>query len=76
MFIVGERVKFKRSDGSWSVGWIKESRNEYYIVQWLANNEDLLGERKVHMLHVKKCTRYRLNVLLSIIFIMLFDSFF
>ena len=49
MFQVVERVQFKRSDGSWSDGLIKEIKHEYCIVQWSANNEAFLGERTVHM---------------------------
>ena len=76
MFKIGEKVQFKRSDGSWSVGCVKQIINEYYIIHWLENKHDLVGERKVHMLHVKRCSRYRLFSFLFLVLIMLIDSFF
>jgi hypothetical protein len=76
MFRVGEKIKFKRSDGTWSVGLVKEQNKEFYIVQWLANNQGVVGEKKVHMLNFRKFTNYKLYFLCIFTFIMLVDSFF
>ncbi len=76
MFRVGEKIKFKRSDGTWSVGLVKEQKKEFYIVQWLDNNQGVVGEKKWYMLNIRKFTNYKPYFLYIFTFIMLVDSFF
>ena len=49
MLSVGRSVRFKRTDGTWSTGIIKEIQDLYLIVEWKSNN-GFIGTKKVHKL--------------------------
>ena len=52
-FKIGETVRFRRSDGSWSVGEVKCLKGDYVNIFWLSENGDV-ADKKCHKLQVKK----------------------
>ena len=78
MFKVGEIVKFKRSNGSWSIGIIKEIEINNYIIQW-GTKDGLIGTKTVKNVFVKKLKRRRflryLSCFLVFSCLLLLDSY-
>ena len=65
--ILGETVIFKRSDGNWSNGNIKEIIDDHYVVQW-KTVDGRIGTKLVQKLDVK-IINYRKPLLIFFLFI-------
>lgn len=81
MFIKGQSVKFKRSNGVWCNGLVKETKGENVTIQWIGANSCRMGTKKLHELFVKKnisllTKRNILFVSLILGGLLLADSFF
>jgi hypothetical protein len=78
-FKIGETVRFRRSDGSWSVGEVKCLKGDYVNIFWLSENGDV-ADKKCHKLQVKKLRSkkmiYLVVLVVLIISLLLIDSFY
>ena len=57
MFVIGQTVKFKRGNGSWSVGKIKELNEHHVTVKWFTK-DGLIGIKKVEKSNVEFIAKY------------------
>ena len=78
-FKIGESVRFRRSDGSWSEGEVKRFKGDFVNIFWLCEGGDY-AEKKCHRLNVKKLKSNR-NLYLFVLVVVLasllrVDSFF
>ena len=78
-FKIGETVRFRRSNGSWSEGEVKSFNGDFVNIFWLCDGGDF-AEKKCRRLNVKKLQSSR-NLYLFVfvvvtVSLLLVDSFF
>ena len=81
MIFKGQKVKFKRTNGTWSVGVVKETNGDFVIVQWLSQDGLQIATKKVHKLLTKPINsiftkRNSFIIIFVVVFLLLLDSFF
>ena len=80
-FFIGQKVEFKRTNGTWSIGVVKDILGDYVLVQWLTDDRLQVATKKVHQIFVKSIknsnttTRNSLYIVLLVILLLLLDSF-